>query len=315
MRTGSATTTSSTSTSATSAASSATTRPTPGTSARCAASATGWGLNQLTFGEKIESPQATKLPVLLAISLLQDRNGVIDVNLPISGSLDDPQFSVGGIIWQVILNLLEKAVTAPFALIGNLLGGGGSGEELSYLEFDPGRAVLTQESRDKLTRLQSALIERPGLKLDVSGRYDPQTDRDGLRQYRFEQQIKAQKLKDLVKNGSPVKSVDEVQIDPAEYEQYLERAYKAAKFPKPKNIIGFTKDLPREEMEKLMLTNTQVTDDDLIQLANLRAQAAKDYLTHEDKVALERVFLLAPKAARTNGDAKGSPARVEFALK
>ena len=272
-------------------------------------------LNQLTFGEKIESPQATKLPVLLAISLLQDRNGVIDVNLPISGSLDDPQFSVGGIIWQVILNLLEKAVTAPFALIGNLLGGGGSGEELSYLEFDPGRAVLTQESRDKLTRLQSALIERPGLKLDVSGRYDPQTDRDGLRQYRFEQQIKAQKLKDLVKKGSPVKSVDEVQIDPAEYEKYLERAYKAAKFPKPKNIIGFTKDLPREEMEKLMLTNTQVTDDDLLQLANQRAQIAKDFLTRDDKVPLERVFLLAPKEAPAKGDAKGKARQVEFALK
>jgi hypothetical protein len=79
--------------------------------------------------------------VLLAVALLTDRNGVIDVSLPISGSLDDPKFSVGGIVLQIIFNLIEKAVTAPFALIGSLFGDGGA--ELSYVEFDPGRAVLT----------------------------------------------------------------------------------------------------------------------------------------------------------------------------
>jgi uncharacterized protein involved in outer membrane biogenesis len=271
-------------------------------------------LNQLTFGDKVESPQAIKLPVLLAVSLLKDRNGVIDVNLPISGSLDDPKFSVGGIIWSVIVNLIEKAVTAPFALIGNLLGGG-SGEELSYVDFEPGRALLSQESQDKLAKLQTALVERPGLKLDISGRYDAQSDREGLRRYRFEQQVKAQKLKDVVKKGSAVKSVDEVQIEPAEYEKYLERAYKAAKFPKPRNALGFTKDLPKGEMEKLMLASTQVTDDDLNELANQRAQAAKDYLTREDKVPLDRVFLLAPKPADPAAEGKGKPSRVEFALK
>ena len=78
-------------------------------------------LNQLTFGEKIESPDATKLPVLFAVSLLKDRNGVIDIDLPISGSLDDPQFSVGGIIWRIIVNILTKAVTAPFSLLGAVI--------------------------------------------------------------------------------------------------------------------------------------------------------------------------------------------------
>jgi hypothetical protein len=271
-------------------------------------------LNQLTFGEKVESPDAIQLPVLLAVALLKDRNGVIDVNLPISGSLDDPKFSVGGIVWRVIVNLLEKAVTAPFALIGSLLGGG-AGEELSYVEFDAGRATLTGASQDKLAKLQTALIERPGLRLDISGRYDPQTDREGLRRYRFEQQVKAQKLKEQVKKGEAVKSVDEVQIDPAEYEKYLERAYKAAKFPKPRNVLGFTKDLPKEEMEKLMLTNTQITDGDLLELANQRGQAAKDAITRDNKVELERVFLLAPRPAEAKDDAKGKASRVDFALK
>ena len=81
-------------------------------------------LDQLTFGERVESPTATKLPVLLAVSLLKDRNGVINLDLPIEGTLDDPQFSVWGLVVQVVVNLIGKAVTAPFALLGSLVGAG-----------------------------------------------------------------------------------------------------------------------------------------------------------------------------------------------
>jgi uncharacterized protein involved in outer membrane biogenesis len=270
-------------------------------------------LDQLTFGEKVDSPTATKLPVLFAVALLKDRNGVIDVNLPISGSLDDPKFSVGGIVWQIIFNLIEKAITAPFALIGSLVGGGG--EELSYVAFEPGRAVLAPAQDEKLTKLQKALYDRPALKLDATGHADPDKDREGLRRYRFDQQLKAQKLKDLVKKGSSVASVDEVKIEPEEYETYLKRAYKEAKFPKPRNLIGFQKDLPKEEMEKLMLANTVVSDDDLIQLANRRAQATKDFIARGDQVPVERVFLLAPKLEAAKQDDKLPGSRVDFSLK
>ena len=94
--------------------------------------------DQLTFGARVDSPTATKLPVLLAVALLKDRHGVIDIELPISGSLDDPEFSMGGLIIRVIVNLITKVVTAPFALLGALAGGGG--EQLAYVEFAPGRA-------------------------------------------------------------------------------------------------------------------------------------------------------------------------------
>ncbi|HTS53165.1 MAG TPA: DUF748 domain-containing protein [Burkholderiales bacterium] len=270
-------------------------------------------LDQLTFGEKIDSPTATKLPVLFAVALLKDRNGVIDVNLPISGSVDDPKFSVGGIILHIIFNLIEKAITSPFDLLGSLVGGNGA--ELSYVAFDPGRAALTPAAEDKLTKLQKALSERPALKLDATGRSDPDKDRDGLRRYRFDQQVKAQKLKDLVKKGSAVASVDEVKIEPQEYETYLKRAYKDAKIPKPRNLIGLPKDLPKEEMEKLMLSNTVVSDDDLTQLANQRAQAAKNFITRGDQVQVERVFLLAPKLEVAKGEDKLPGGRVDFSLK
>ncbi len=270
-------------------------------------------VDQLTFGNKVDSPQATKLPVMLAIALLKDRNGVIDINLPISGSLDDPKFSVGGLIVQVIVNLVTKAITSPFALIGNLAGG--SGEELSYVEFEPGLSTLSTQAQDKLTTLHKGLIDRPALKLDVTPRADPETDRQGLRQHNFELQLKAQKLKDLVKGGAAVKSIDDVTIAPGEYEKYLRRAYKDAKFPKPRNLIGFVKDLPVPETEKLMLTHIQVSDDDLVKLANQRGQTAKDFLTRSEEVALERVFLLAPKVEAPKPDDKLKGGRVDFSLK
>jgi hypothetical protein len=96
-------------------------------------------LNQLAFGDRIESPSATKLPVRLAVALLSDRHGVIDVNLPISGSINDPNFSIGGVIWQAIANLIVKIVTSPFALFS-----GGGGEDLSTINFQPGTPVMVQ---------------------------------------------------------------------------------------------------------------------------------------------------------------------------
>jgi uncharacterized protein involved in outer membrane biogenesis len=270
-------------------------------------------VDQLTFGGKVESPEATKLPVMLAVALLKDRNGVIDVNLPISGSLDDPKFSVGGLIVRVIVNLITKAITSPFALLGSLAGSGG--EELSYVEFEPGLATLPADSQDKISALQKGLADRPALKLDVMPFSDPETDREASRRLAFERQVKSQKMQDLVKRGTAVKSVDEVTVAPEEYEKYLRRAYKEAKFPKPRNAIGFVKDLPVDETEKLMLTNVQVSDDDLLKLANERAQAVKDVLTGGGEVAPERVFLVAPKLETPKPDDKRRGSRVDFSLK
>ena len=98
-------------------------------------------IDQFNFGDKVESPQATKLPVKLAVALLKDRKGEIKLDLPVTGSLDDPKFSVWGIIVKIIVNLIAKAATSPFALLGAAFGGG---EELSYVEFDYGSTVITE---------------------------------------------------------------------------------------------------------------------------------------------------------------------------
>lgn len=276
-------------------------------------------LDQLTFGDKVDSPDATKLPVLLAVALLRDRNGVIDINLPISGSLDDPKFSVGGIIVRVIVNLIGKALTSPFALLGSLFP---NSEQLSYIEFEEGQARLDATAVTKIQNLAQALEQRPGLKLDITGRVDPQRDKEGLRRYSIERKVKAVKFEALSKQGKAPASLDEVKIDPAEYPKLLKEAYGREKFAKPRNIIGFAKDLPVPEMEKLMLTNATVSDDDLRQLALRRARVAADALLKTGKVGTERLFVLEPKLtpelppeSPRDSKEKLKNSRVNFSLK
>ncbi len=265
-------------------------------------------IDQFTFGEKIESPDATKLPVNLALSLLKNNRGEIDLNLPISGSLDDPQFSIGRLIVKVIVNLFVKAVTSPFALLGSMFGGG---DELSNVEFAAGRATLNDAAGKKLEALAKALNERNALKLEITGRADPVADREGAKRVALERAMQAEKLKDLKKAGEG-KSLDEIEIATDERTAYLTRAYKEAKFPKPRNMIGLQKELPVEEMEKLMLTNLLVSDDDVKALAARRAEVVQGWLVDQGKVPPERVFLLPSKV---EADEKGKASRVDFSLK
>lgn len=267
-------------------------------------------IDQFTFGDKVESPDATKLPVNLAISLLKNNRGEIDLNLPISGSLDDPQFSIGGLIVKVIVNLFVKAVTSPFALLGSMFGGG---EELSQVEFAAGRASIDATAGKKLEMLAKAMNERNSLKLEITGHADPEADKEGIKRLAIERAMKAEKLKDLKKAGEG-RSLDDIEIAPEESKLYLTRAYKEARFPKPRNMIGLQKDLPVEEMEKLMLTNFPATSDDIGTLAGRRAEAVQAWLVEQGKVPPERVFLLPPKVGgEETSSGKGS--RVDFSLR
>ena len=134
-------------------------------------------LNQLSFGDKAEGGAAS-LPVKLAALLLADRNGVIDLDLPISGSLNDPQFSLGPVIARVILNVITKAITAPFSLLARALGGGG--DELATVNFAAGSAQLMPDARAGLDKVARALADRPALQLTVVGTGSLDAERDAL---------------------------------------------------------------------------------------------------------------------------------------
>lgn len=270
-------------------------------------------IDQLTFGEKVESPDATQLPVHLAIALLKNNRGEIDINLPISGSLDDPQFSIGGLIFKVIANLFVKAVTSPFALLGSLFG---DSQELSQIGFAPGRASLDDAAIKKLETLAKAMREREGLKLEITGGADPDLDQEGLKRLGLERAMRAEKRKDLAARQRESVSAQDVQIGADEYATYLTRAYKQAAFPKPRNLIGLPKELPVPEMEKLMLAQHSVSDEDVRQLAARRAQAAQSWLVEQGQLPLNRVFLLPVQVGTGASSPTQKPRnRVDFSLR
>ncbi|NOT58074.1 MAG: DUF748 domain-containing protein, partial [Deltaproteobacteria bacterium] len=271
-------------------------------------------IDQLTFGSEVNSPDATSLPVRLAVSLLKDRNGVITLNLPVTGSLDDPQFSIWGMLLQIVRNLIAKAATAPFALIGAALGGG-SGEEMNYVEFPYGRATVDASAGEKLKKMSAALADRPALQMEIAGHVEKEKDLEGLRMYRFERKLKVQKLEDEAAQAEEGDALDRVTIAQEEYLKYLTLAYKNESFPKPRNMIGLAKDLPQEEMENLILTHIEVTDDDLPELAKRRAQAVREYLLSEGKLDAGRIFLVEPQAIALDSPGEGRGSRVVFTLR
>ncbi|MDE1942747.1 MAG: DUF748 domain-containing protein [Betaproteobacteria bacterium] len=266
-------------------------------------------LDQLTFGSKVDSPDATHLPVQLALALLKDRNGTIDVHLPIEGSIDDPQFSVGGIVLKMILNLLAKAVTSPFQLLGSFFQ---QHEAASWMSFEPGHAVVTADNEAKLRALAHALTERPGLKLDIEGHAQREADAEGLRRASIEQKVRALWVKAQLERGHAVSSRATVPLD--QYPDLLRQAYKNESFPKPRNFLGLEKSLPVPEMEKLMMANTPVTEDSLSKLALHRAQAVEDWLVHEGQVPVDRLFIVRARED-ASAPAGAPPNRVQFILK
>lgn len=159
-------------------------------------------LHQFNLGEQVGGEQATSLPVGLAVALLKDSSGRIVLDIPIQGSLQDPQFDIGNVIQRAIGGVLRRAATAPFSLLGAVFGGGGGSggegggaavdpEELAVQRFEAGRGEVTEPGRQKLTQVARALRERPALRLALVGGFDPGADVEALRAARLEEQVVA----------------------------------------------------------------------------------------------------------------------------
>ncbi|QLA81542.1 DUF748 domain-containing protein [Acidovorax sp. JMULE5] len=242
-------------------------------------------LHQLTFGEPVEGAP-NSLPVKLAVALLADRQGVIDLDLPISGSLNDPQFRIGPVIFKIIVNLIGKALTSPFSLLASALGGG---EEMSHVPFAPGSATLTPEAQQNLDKVAKALADRPALKITVTGTASLPEEREGLQRESLQQRVLAEKRRANPADTSPVSA--------AEYPALLKEVYRRADMPKPRNLVGLAKELTVPEMEALLLANQPATEAMAAELATQRGQAIRAYLVAQ-KLPVERLFVAAPKAGK-----------------
>jgi hypothetical protein len=181
-------------------------------------------LDQLTLGERVDSPDATNLPIGLAIALLRDRNGIIDIDLPVKGDLNDPEFSYGHLVFKALLNIIAKAVTSPFAMLGGLVGT--DSEELSFVEFEFGSAQLSPNETAKLDKLAAALSERPMLRLEIEGAADTKYDRLALAEAKLLDQLKLAKAEESrPRRAKEAASLDEVMLSNEDFERLLLDAY------------------------------------------------------------------------------------------
>jgi hypothetical protein len=248
-------------------------------------------LNQLTLGEKIEG-QGTNLPVKLAISLLKDRNGVIDVNLPLTGSINDPQFSIGPLVWRMVLTLIGRAIISPFSLIAGGGAGGVADGQASIIGFDPGSERLTAASKDRLDVIVKAMSDRPELKMSLIGQVSGKTERAAWQREQLEQLVWAEKQRSLGQT-EPMQG-ERGAVTAQEYPVLLKEVYRQAKIKKPRNLVGLAKEISVPEMQELLMQQFVPTDDVLRTLAFARAQKVKNLLAAKG-LAVERIFLATPQ--------------------
>lgn len=257
-------------------------------------------LDQLTLGDKVQSPDATWIPVKLALALLRDRHGVIEMELPVDGTLDDPDFHYGPAVWKALTNLLAKAATAPFALLGNLFGGGA---DLSAAPFAPGSAALTPEGTAAIQGLAKSLEERPGLALELEGAADPVADGAALRRAAFEGRVLAEAARLAGRAGDGAFAAT-----PAQREAALRSLHRAAFPPDPK--APKAPEPPLAEVETRLLGAQAEDPEALRALAGARAEAVQKALIAAG-APVERVFLVTGTLSATQARA----AKVWFAVK
>jgi hypothetical protein len=268
-------------------------------------------MDQFFLGDKTNSPDATRLPVKLALALLRDRKGVIELEVPIEGSLDDPNFRYGKAVWHAIVNVLTKIVTSPFALLGKLFGGGEA--DLSFATFEPGSAEPDADAGKKAGVLAKALLERPDLSLEVEGTADPGADVAALKKARLELLLRETKAKSLAA-GRPGPEPEAITVAPQEREAWLKAAFDAA-FPAPEPEKGKetaqVPPPPPAEMEQRLLGSIAIGADDLRRLADARTKAMVALVLQGGTIDASRVFEVEGGERAT----KEGGARVYFTVK
>lgn len=250
-------------------------------------------LDQLTFDEQSTDKAKMTLPVQLAVNLLKDSNGVIDINLPIEGSLDNPNFSLGDIIAKVFFNSIKSILFSPFSF----LNGSGNSHE-AWLAFEPGTAVLLEKEKERIAKIVEAFTKYPKLKLDITGVYDLVADKKGIAKVALKRQGRMEKYKDLIAKGDKLSPMQMPYSD-QEYASFIKDLYKKGTFDKPKNLLFLEKSLSLSEMEDLLVDHANIQEEDFVKLAYQRAESVKTRLI-EAGVSDQRIFILASKKGQAS---------------
>ncbi|MDD5754472.1 MAG: DUF748 domain-containing protein, partial [Methylococcales bacterium] len=265
-------------------------------------------IEQFELGDRIENPHAIDAPFDLAIALLKDMNGIIKLDVPITGSLNDPQFDFGNIIGDALLNVVTKTITSPFQVIASLLG---TNEDLSAVQFSPGSSELSEWQKPKLDGLAKVLRERDVLKLEIKGTSFESQDWEFLREEALVDRLKTLKSEEINRKGGQKILPEYVELDDSDAQRLLAQEFKA-KFPQlVKTSLWGGFQLVNPEMgefytvaKKTLLGTFPVEQKRLTKLAAARARAIAKYIVQQGSVPNERVFILdtAVNPPRTDND-------------
>jgi len=264
-------------------------------------------IDQFTLGEERPGPDVTSLPVKLGLAVLTDKDGVIEIDVPVSGSIDDPDFSVGRMVWKTVGNLFTKLLTAPFAALGKMFGGGSSAN-LERVDFPAGTAAIDPAAEQTLAVLGKALRERPALRLEVEGSASEVSDGQTLRQEQAALAVRRAKWSEL-RRKQPGLALDDVKVGPDEYPRWLSAAF-AALPPVPGAASDGEKKpvkekVAPEEMEAALAAASEVPPEAYRELAARRADAARERLLAGGDLDPGRVFVAAGgERARKEGGAR-----------
>ncbi len=253
-------------------------------------------INKLKLGEQVDSPDVMKLPLDLAIALLEDGDGIIVLDLPVTGSLDDPQFSYGKIIRKAIVNVLTNLVTAPFRALGSLLGI--SADKLEVVEFDFGASTLLPPEQEKLQAVGAALAKRPVLTLLITPAYEVQGDTRAIQTLWIRRDV-AQRMGLKIEPEQEPGPVDttNARVQKALEDLYGERFARQGGVRALKAELENTRDAmksPHAEMLERLILQIPVTDPELRQLAQVRGEAVKQTLIMLGQVDAGRISVGAP---------------------
>jgi uncharacterized protein involved in outer membrane biogenesis len=255
-------------------------------------------LDQLEWGEETDSQEKVSLPIRLATSLLKDRNGVIDLSLPVAGTLDDPSFRVGPVVWQIVRNLVVKIVTAPFSFLGSLFEGA---EDAQFVVFVPGDSALTPEQQQSLAALAKGLAERPQLRIEVPAGVVPELDAQAITQQRLTAALAALARTPAGETFALEALPGDEQVDLLR-DLYRERFDQRPKIPDvPEPPEGSDRDARRalrdahdaQWLTTGLLPKFAPTDAEVSALAQARAEAIQAALLAGGELPPERVFITA----------------------
>jgi hypothetical protein len=262
-------------------------------------------IDQLTLGDETHSPDATKLPVKLGLAVLQDRDGVIELDVPVEGDVDDPDFRIGRAVWRAVGNVFTKIVTAPFAALGALFGGGS--ERLDIVDFTVGTAKVDARGDKTLQSLAKALYARPALRLEIEGTVDPSADGKVLRKQALRRRAQEAKWKSSGKHAAAT-SPDKVELLEDEYVKFIESEYRRT-FSDQATAKGAAMGVG--EMEEQLLGAVDLGPEAVRTLTQQRAAAARERILQAAQIDASRLFIVegSERAKKEGG------ARVYFSLK